>query len=264
MRNAWPTYAVVLVAAVLVAVGCDSTQPDRVESRTASVSFRTTAKVDLYDCFEVWQDTSNPLDGTPDVNTGFISCEPTPPPQGGGTVVKAIRSIPWRYSVRISVIRKGTTTEEVVTSESGLFGSSVEPNDPNPFVSLTEFDETAPPLPQRPPADDIILTNGATVSLGNPTYLAFAGFDVGTPNILTQPLTVSPSFSFVVNTGDTVVVRARKQPMTEAPPFLHLDQDPEVILESSLAIGGTPVSTNGESASSTLDQSGFSNSFTVP
>jgi len=259
MRNAWPTYAVVLVAAVLVAVGCDSTQPDRIESRTASVTLNTAAKVDLYDCFEVWQDTNNPQDGVPDVNTGFLTCEPTPP-----APFKAIRSIPWRYSLRISVIRRGTTTEEVVTSDTGLFGSSVEQGDPNPFVSMTDFDETATPIPDRPPADDLYFLNGKTVSLGNPTYLAFAGIDVGTPNILTQPLTTSPTFDFTVNTGDTIVVRARKQLVADAPPFLHFDQDPEVTLEAGLAIGGTAVATSGTSSSSTSDGSGFSISFTVP
>lgn len=264
MRNAWPTYAVVLVAAVLVAVGCDSTQPDRVESRTASVSLRTTAKVDLYDCFEVWQDTNNPQDGVPDVNTGFVTCDPTPPPIGGGPVVKALRSIPWRYSLRISVIRKGTTTEEVVVSDSGLFGSSVESGDPTPFISMTEFDETSPAIPDRPHADDIYYLNGKTVSLGNPTYLAFAGIDVGTPNILSQPLTTGPTFDFTVNTGDTIVVRSRKQAYVDAPPFLHFDQDPEVRLESVLAIGGTPVAISGTNVSSTDDGAGFSSSFTVP
>jgi len=259
MRNAWPTYAVVLVAAVLIAVGCDSTQPDRVESRTASVSFRTFAKVDTYDCYEVWQDTSNPQDGVPDVNTGFVTCEPTQP-----APVKEIRPIPWRYSVRISVVRKGTTSEEVVFSDSGLFGSSVESGDPNPFVSMTEFDETAPPLPDRPPADDIYFLNGKRVSLGNPTYLAFAGIDVGTPNILTQPLTPAPTFDFTVSTGDTIVIRARKQAFADAPPYLHFDQDPEVTLESVLALGGTPVTTSGATVSSYDDKSGFSNSFTVP
>ena len=259
MRNAWTIYAVVLVTAVLVAVGCDSTQPDRTQSRTASVSLRTTAKVDLYDCFEVWQDTSNPQDGVPDVNTGFVTCEPAQP-----APVKAIRSAPWRYSVRISVIRKGTTTEEVVSSDSGLFGSSVEQGDPNPFVSMTEFDETSPPLPDRPHADDIYFLNGKTVSLGNPTYLAFAGIDVGTPNILTQALTTAPTFDFTVNTGDTILVRARKQPFAEAPPYLSFDQDPEVTLEAALAIGGTPVATSGTNVSSFDDKSGFSASFTVP
>jgi len=263
MRNAWPTYAVVLVASVLVAVGCDSTQPDRVESRTASVSLRTAAKVDLYDCFEVWQETSNPPDTTPDVDTGFVTCQPTVP-ESPGTVVKAIRSIPWRYSVRISVIRKGTTTDEVVTSDTGLFGSSAEPGEPLPFVSMTDFDETATPIADLPPVDDLRYIHGKTVSTGNPIYLAFAGFDVGTPNILSQPLTESPTFDFTISTGDTIVIRARKQATADAPLFLPTDQEPEVTLEASLAIGGTAVTPRGTAASSTDDKAGFSISFTVP
>jgi len=230
----------------------------------ASISFRTTAKVDLYDCYEVWRDTSNPLDGVPDVNTGYLFCEPTPPPAGGGDVVKAIRSVPWRYSVRISVIREGTTSEEVVTSDSGLFGSSVEPGDPAPFVSMTEFDETSPALTDKPPVDDLHLINGKTVSLGNPTYLAYAGINVGTPNILTQPLTASPKFEFTVDTGDTIVVRTRKQAVNDAPPFLHFDQEPQVTLEADLQVGGASVGPRGRPASTWDDKSGFTISFTVP
>jgi hypothetical protein len=266
MRNAWTTYAAAVSAAALVVlVGCKSTQPDRVQARTASVSLRTSAKVDIYDCYEVWQDQSAPPDGIPDVYTGFNTCDPTPPGPGGGTVVKATRSVPWRYSIEITIIRAGTTNEQVVTSTSGLIGSSIDPGGTiAAFASMTEFDATAESLIDRPHQDDLYFINGKRVSLGNPFYLAFAGIDVGTPNILTQPLTVSPTFDFVVASGDTILVRARKQGVTDAPPFIHFDQDPEITLEGTLSVGGQAVTTNGVPSSSILDKSGFSVSYTVP
>jgi hypothetical protein len=77
-------------------------------------------------------------------------------------------------------------------------------------------------------------------------------------------LTTAPTFDFQVNTGDTVVVRARKQALADADAFISFDQDPEIQLSAQFSVGGVGVITNGDSASATDDKAGFSFSFTVP
>jgi hypothetical protein len=250
----------VLAVAVIVAVGCDSSQPDRIDTRTASVSFKTTAESFLFDCYEVWIDQSNPPDGIPEFNAGVTTCDETTQFQE--------RAVPWNYALGISIIRAGTTTEETVTSLTGLPGSSVLPGDDTDviadFISLTDFDPTIGTAAPKPHQDEFYFLNGKQVSRGSPYFLSAFGFSVGTPNILDTPLTVAPTFDFSVNTGDTIIVRARKQSLAAAPPYLPPVPDPKIILEATLAVGGVSVVPTGSSVSTVDDQSGFTLSFTVP
>jgi hypothetical protein len=249
MRNAWRTQSVVMVAAILAAAGCKTTQPDRVEARTASVVLRLGGIVPLYNCWEEWQDTN--ADGIGDVNLGVVTCD---------QVGSAQRPVPWRYSMGIYLIRAGTTTEEVVTSVDGLIGSSIEAGDTvDDFVSMTEYDNGKEPIPDKPHQGDIYFINGNKVSLGSPIYLSSLGLDLGPSSVLTA----TPTFDFNVNSGDTVVVRARKQAESDAPPFLPSNPRPALQLRGVLAIGGVQVAANGTSVSSTDDQAGISFSFTV-
>jgi len=264
MRIARPQQAVVPVLSVLAlfGFGCDSTQPDRINTGDASLSFNTQAIVDIYDCYEVWVDTSNPQDGTPDENTGFTTCEPAVPPLGGGTVVKAQRSVPWNYALSISIIRAGTTNEVIVESTSGTIGSSVEPGDGIPdFISMTEYDRGVAPAPAKAPVDQFYYLNGKEVSVGNPVYLGFVGTSLGPPNVLSN--TTPPKFDFTINSGDTVVVRARKQPLTSLPSGVLPDQQTEIKLSVVLTVGDVPVAMNGASETTDEDKAGFTCSFTA-
>ena len=91
-------------------------------------------------------------------------------------------------------------------------------------------------------------------------FLAFLGLDRGAPNVLTM----APTFDLQVSTGDTVVVRARKQALADADAFISFDQDPEIQLSAEFSVGGIGVVTNGSSGSATDDRAGFSFSYTVP
>lgn len=270
MRIARPKNVVVMVVSILAlfGFGCDSTQPDSINSGTASVTLNTRALVDIYHCYEVWVDTSNPPDGTPDENTGFTACEPASPAGGGGTSVKAQRAVPWRYALTISVIRAGTTNEVVVQSDTGVPGSSVQPGDGIPdFISMTDYDPGVDSAPAKPPVDQFYYLFGKTVSVGSRVYLASVGADLGPPNILTIEKTnaqTPPTFDFIINSGDTVVVRARKEAsVTGLPPGVSPDQETEITLSGELAVGGVQVATNGTSVSSFEDKSGFTFSFTA-
>lgn len=253
MRNAWPTVAVVLTAAVLVSVGCDSDEPEHATGRTASVTVTAVAEGPLFNCYEVWQDTTVPPDSNPDVNTGFVICDET--------IDFAQRPVPWRYSLTISVIHAGTVTEDVVTSLEGLPGSSVLPNDGiDDFVSLTDYDPNVLTAPAKDHQEDIWFVNGKTVSRGSPVYLAAMGLDLGVPNILTT----SPSFDFAVNSGDTIIVRARKQGTAAAPAFIPTTPEPNLTISGTLSVGGVGASVSGSQTSSNADQAGFAFSYTVP
>jgi len=250
MRNAWPTYALVLVAAVLAAVGCDSTEPERVTTRSASVFVEARADVTLWDCYEVWVDNDN--DGNPDeFVTNF--CEPT--------IEAAQRLMPWNYAISISIIPKGGKDEHVVTSVDGIPGSSFDPgNNLDDFVSVTESDANISAAAPRANQDNIYFLNGKRVSPGSPVFLTINGFPVDTPNILTA----SPSFDFEANSGDTIIVRARKQAAGQMPPFLPQEPDPHLLLSAGLVVGGAAVTPAGSSTSTSADKSGFTFSFAVP
>jgi hypothetical protein len=255
MRRAWPAPVIAFVIAVVGTSGCKSTQPDRLQTRTASLTVGALAKkVDLFDCYEVWVDAT-PGDPVPDLDTGFRQCFQR--------LGKVTRSVPWRYSLAISVIHEGSTTEEQVTSLAGHPGSSVQPGDGiDDFVSLTDYDLSAPVGQVRSPDQSgNYFLDPREVSTGNPIYLASRQFDPGVPNVLQE----TPAFTFEVNSGDTIIVRGRKQALVDAPAFLPTDEDPEMAIEATLRVNGVTVTPNppGGSTSSFDDKAGISFSFTV-
>ena len=172
--------------------------------------------------------------------------------------------MPWRYSVKMTIIRAGTTVAGLAISDSGVVGSSIEPGDlVGDFVSLSGYDPDRPPAPDRV-VDGITFSDGNFVSASSPIYLSITSVNPGTPNLLqilpTTP-NVPPTFDFTLNAGDTVIVEARKQALAEAPPFTPGFQD--VKLAASLAISGVPVATQGSPTSSADNKAGFTFSFTV-
>jgi hypothetical protein len=259
MRNDWRAQAVVVIVSAFAVAGCSSTQPDRAEGRLFSLGFTATALMDILNCYEAWQDTSSPPDEIPDVSLGYMLCVPAV--DDTGVPKKAQRPVPWRYSIKITVIRAGTTNEDLVTSLSGEIGSSVQPGDSvDDFVSMTRYDPEMPPVPPKHEAgSNVYFINGKQVSRGSPVYLASLGIDAGVPNILAT----TPTFDFNLNTGDTVVVRARKQSMAQAPHFIPPIPNPEIRLTAALAVSDVEVSTQGDTTSSTDDTAGFTFSFAV-
>jgi hypothetical protein len=258
MNIAWRASAVGTIVTVFALVGCDSTQPDRIETRTASVVFETKASTQLFNCYDQYEDIDG--DGIPEQFDGVV-CFPT--------VEYQPRDVPWRYSIKITAIRAGSVDEQVVTSTTGAIGSSVESGDLlDDFVSLTGYDTGTDPAPGRPNEGNIYYLNGHKVSTGSPIYLASVGVDAGIPNILDA----TPTFDFNLNSGDTVIVRVRKQSLLDSPHFLPADPDPRIQIMGFLLVGGDivapqstpPLGGGSTSPTSTIDdKSGVTFSYTV-
>jgi hypothetical protein len=249
---------------VLAVWNCTTTQPDSITTRNASLSVSVTALLDLYNCYERWRDVNSDglIDATNDEFQG-MQCDPAP-----GTT-KTHRPVPWHYSLSVSLIRAGTTTEEIAVSTSGVIGSSVQPRE-NPlipdYISMTGYDPDMPPVGDTN-IGNIYLINGKTVTPGSPVYLSANGFNLGEPNLLGEfgASGAAPTFDFSMNSGDTVIVRARKQPFSLTEPFMPLSVDSEVAFSAVLAVGGVQVSTSpGSPVTSTFDDgAGITFSFTV-
>lgn len=266
MKIAWRALAVGLIVVIALA-GCETTQPDRIGTRESSVSFSATANVGLYNCYDLYQDTNQ--DGTPDFFLQFL-CEPVIEITSTGDLVHtlAVRSVPWRYSVKFTVLRAGATSEQLLTSLSGVVGSSVQPFDPvDDFISLTGYDTIVVPVPDKNQGD-LYWINGRQVSAGSPLYMSSIFVDPGEPNLLGPPAT---TFDFNLDTGDTVIGRARKQAFSAAPPYIFT-LDPNIQLSGRLSVGGVdvhPESTPPVAAGTTSpttsgqDEAGVTFSFTV-
>jgi hypothetical protein len=251
----------VMVLSVFAVAGCSSTQPDRIETRLASLGVSASASVLIFDCYQVWQDVDG--DGVPETDTATTQCFPTFEPQNPIQVRKN-RAVPWPYSLQVTVIPAGSVSEQVVISSDGAtVGSSVEPGDSvEDFISLTDYD------PDQPPSSVVNFNTGSTfflngkqVSQGSPIYLASIGVDPGVPNIL-NILNPPETFDFNLNTGDTVVIRARKQLRLAGPPFLP-PTGADLRISANLLISGVQATTQGSKVSPVDDGAGFTFSFTV-
>lgn len=245
------------VPLILAAAACKSTQPTGDTAATATLSFEARGRVDTLDCWEVWYDTTDPPDGTPDTDAGFKFCQ---------TVQKDIRLIPWHYSLEISILRAGATSPELVAS-------SVIPFDSIPdFVSMTDYDHAVgvgathlPDLTQTPPQyfkRSSNLADGDSaqqVGSGSPVYISTFGIDIVPPNVLQQ----TPSYSLTLNRGDTIIVAARKEKIADGGgPWLPTDQPPDINLHAILVVAGEQVQVTGTSTSPDDDGTGVSFSFT--
>jgi hypothetical protein len=257
MHNVGRTQVAVLLAIVLALAGCSTTQPDSAQAHKASLVLKTTGIIPLYHCWQVWRDVdlNGSIDELIDENLGTYRCD---------QVGTAQRNVPWRYTLAVTVIRQGVTFEELAVSDTGVSGSDLDPRDDiPPFASLTEYDPGVGPAADRqhlPEDGDIYYINGRELSNGSAAYLATQNFDLGPANILSLPT----SFDFDVNPGDTIVVRARKQKFADTDPqFLPTDPDPQLFLQSNLAISGVAVSGPGTPISTIGDGAGLAFSFTV-
>ena len=259
MRNDSRARAVLLLGVVLAAAGCSTTQPDTLGTRTASISILVRAEVTVFNCYEIWADDA---DGNP-AYAFFNECYPELNEQNNQVVSE--RNIPWHYSLSVTIIHPGTTNETVATSLSGVIGSSIQQGDGiDDVVSMSPYDPTDQPAdfkaPEVRPGFGIVqFLNGKQVSRGHPFWLSTNGFELGEANILTE----SPTFDFEVNSGDTVVVRARKQFVADAAHFLQALPPPQITMSATLSVGGALVSPAGLTSSTDADGAGMTFSFAV-
>ena len=227
------------------ALSCNTTQPAGAGPQTFSVQVQANAAVRIFDIFEEWEDTSVPLDGTPDTFTGQHLCR---------EVSLSNVTFPWYYSMSLSVIRKGQTTEEVIASTT---------NTSQPFANLTDFTEgfffgNPPPEPPVPP---IYYLNGRRDASGGTDYLTSCTTiptPLDTPNVLGE----HPTFDVVLDPGDTVIIRLRKQLEQDTHPALTDGIASEIRIAVFGSLEGRGVTLRGD-PDTTGDGGGTTLSFTL-
>jgi len=99
-----------------LAVGCESTQPLQIEQQTVEINVEANNALGfVYDVWEMTEDTDG--DGEPDGET-YLWCELVL--ISGVPALRSPATVPWSFSLEISVIRKGETSPEAVCTVGGL------------------------------------------------------------------------------------------------------------------------------------------------
>lgn len=260
---------------VLALASCDTTQPLQLDQQTLELQILATGaqtrEFVVYDGFE----DSN-LDGQPDDTDGdgqpdfFLHCltrmtNPQPPtlpmPETGNP-----NSVPWNYTVSITILRAGETVPERITST----GSGEDP-----LFSVTEYDSASifgsvqalPPVAIFDPMTTTLRTfrfqNGrlfsearreimaATTSplveLDPATYGAkgqgrCSTFDPG-PSIIDSGTSSAYPRQIILRKGDTVTIEALASPT--ATPGLTVLNPPQPALAASLKLQGSELLVRG-------------------
>ncbi|HEX4825457.1 MAG TPA: hypothetical protein VFV19_14225 [Candidatus Polarisedimenticolaceae bacterium] len=247
-----------ILAVSALAAGCNkTTQPASSPVQTAALSFQAIGQMDKYNCWEQWAD----FDGDGIYNdTGQLYCEELF--DQGGNPAQAQVPIPWHYSLAITVIRAGETEEKLIAA-SIIPGDSIED-----FVSMTGYDPSRDAGGVKPgDGTYLYITPGATtpnsfssavVTNGSRLWLEGNGFQLGEPNVLMQ----SPTFNVNLNQGDTIIVRARKQKLSDAPAFIPANASTQIELSGILTVAGVNVPLQGTAGSPGDDATGVTFSYT--
>jgi hypothetical protein len=253
-----------LVLLVTLAGGCDTTQPQQAGEQTLTLTLAAPgAGITTYDVWDLYED--NDGDGIPDDIDGdgtgdvFLWCETIPP---GEPVINPI-SVPWGFTMQISILRAGEIQPEVLTTAAAL----------NPASNLAQYDtirrlgETLPKLPiteqgrtfkfdlnapRRLSAAhrDVVSATSNPLSTLNPGMydlgngLCSAG-NPGDAKIDNQP----QPYSVVFSKGDTVIVEARRG--LDAPEALENEFTREPRLDAAIRVDGQRVSVSGGDTTST-------------
>jgi hypothetical protein len=244
---------VLVVLAVAGGFSCDSDDPLTRGSGIAQIYIQGVALRHVYDVQVRKQDLND--DGVPDNNS-----DPLPPldPVVGAICTQVLNDTgapllsegiaPWPYSAEISVLRAGTTAPVVLATSIGspdVFGS----------ISL-DYDPDLIPLDPLPPEGSFYY-NGFRVTTASRLYLQYC---LGVPNLPEPNILGEPyPFEVSVNSGDTVLVKARKELQTSAP--FVLGSEPRLI--GIIRLDGTTVQTTGTTVSTDAPGSGLSFSYTV-
>jgi len=264
----------------LVTLSCDTTQPLLLDQQTFSLQMAATGG--LVGVFNVWNgyEDSNG-DGQPDDTDGdgqpdfFLHCltrTQTPTTQN-------VTSVPWGYTVSISVLRAGETEAELYTSPAAATDAS---------NSLAEFDTTQSIFGTVPPAPAPVTIAGRTFRFSNGRILTRVRREVmeqttsplvelapGTYGTIGQgrcstsypgPPRVDGSTStdyprpIVLGKGDTVTVEAK---VTQTPtPGVTLLGAQTPSLAATFTLQNQPVGIRGTTAELTPGQ-GFRFSYTT-
>jgi len=250
---------------LLAAVSCDTTQPADAGPQVFSVGVFSAAGTGVYDIWDEWFDAND--DGVITEVGGVCSVAGTACDDNDDclaletctfdvflrydcTQISSLDvPIPWRYSAEISIIRKGNTQEEIVATSLGTA---------DVYSSLTNYSQgffgVPGPRTNNPP---IYYINGRRDAGGGEDYLGNCLGNVLEPqNVLGQ----SPRFEVTLNQGDSVVIRVRKQPESEADPDFIPEGLPSLTVSGFLE--GRSVSLQGNPDTSG-DGGGTTQSFTL-
>jgi hypothetical protein len=250
----WLLLALLLV---LSGVACDTEQPTDAGEQIVSVSVTGNGTVEKWDVWEEWSDADGDCD--PDPN-GFRTLECLPANDTLSTTV------PWRYSAEISVIRAGSTVEEVVATSLGTADE---------FSSLSFYDDLGAiePVSNRCPGDPGTVwvrgnrysaSQGRTESLMDKSIMELClGYSeplLKEANVLGQV----DKFDVVVRQGDTVVFRARKgrDGTLESNPYDAVAIG-AVDQTALMFVDGLEVEPLGDAATGDADGGGISISFRI-
>ena len=190
------------------------------------------------------------IDGLPDDTDGDGVPNVQPFCVALGTTTTA-SSVPWNYTIEISVIREGQTVPEPLTSGQAAveFDNNMTPYDESVFAGA----------PNRAPLfPNIIFVNPRRVTAAHRDVLEGAfpclGGSLGDARIDNS----DPPLSAVVNKGDTLVVKARKADFGPGVPVMS-----EPTLSGELTLDGQAVIGNGTLVSEAQPGAGISFWFTI-
>jgi len=240
MRTMWlvPAFALILPVA-----GCDTTQPTDAGERLVSIAMTGNGRVAKWNVWDVWIDVDGncQINEPPDFKASYLYCQELP---------AFDTTVPWPYSAEISIIRSGTTTEEVIATTIGTA---------NEFSNLSFYDERViQQLPNQGCSgipNGELRVNGRQVSAAHREVMekCLGAQDLLSVNVLGQP----DHFDVAARPGDTIVFRARKQRQDFAGPYANIvvgsvDQLAVVTLD------GVEVDPQGDIATGSEDGGGIS------
>ena len=263
----------------LISLSCDTTQPLLLEQQGFELSLRATGTIvrlmDVYTGFE-----DNDGDGQPDGDP-FLFCLWRFTVNDNGDVVIDTRgptSVPWGYTIEVSVLAAGTTDPQLIVSEQAVLDSD---------VNLSEYDTTDSifgPVPGLPPITidgrTFKFTNGTIQTEAKQSVMASttnplaeldpanygtkgggvcSDFYPGSPGIDRLSGAINP-FPITLKKGDTLIVGARRA--VDGPIGLGVQNPPAPGLSSTFTLDGIAVNVRGTKSSDLGPGEGFNFSYT--
>ena len=265
-----PMIALVAAAtATFFTSSCDTTQPLQLEQQTFELAFTAfgvqTLNYNVYDGFEdsngdgLADDTNG--DGAPDF---FRHCLTRDPNAQQARVNTA--SVPWGFSVLITILRAGQTEPERITSSAATT---------DPSFSVTTYDSSNSPLAAVPPAPSPVTIQGRTFRFQNGRILSSArrevvsqttsplieldpgtygavgsgrcsAFDPG-PSVVDRGTSSTYPRQIVLRKGDTVTIEAFVSP-TPTPGIVVFNPLSAPGLAATFTLDGTPMTVRGSIA----------------
>jgi hypothetical protein len=239
MRTTWLLLAFALI---LSGVACDTQQPTDAGTQQVTISVTGTGEAEIYNVWDLWIDVDGDCqvsDGDTDLGTECVA--------QGDTLST---TVPWRYSAVLTVIRAGTTTEE-------LIATSVDTS--NEFSSLSFYDDTV--IVELGDQCDgfpggVLRVNGKKMTAASREVMEC----LDKPNLLPANVLDSPgSYTVSVQQGDTVIFKARKaRPgFTASKPYDSIALSP-VDQFAEVFIDGRSVLPEGDAATGSGEYGGIS------